>query len=193
MSPKECPFMIGDRVRLARGWTVMCVIHIDDKGNVRAKYANKHYNPVTKEDFDDPEYAESCYTRHFTGFVPWDGNPKEGYIQMPKLNYKTPDGSLVSIRGRNKDGAKICEFEDGSVGIFQSSELEEIVPYTILVQGFTYSRERAHVEVDEALDIVVGDILLSNRGEFYSVLELGTKSKRPVNTTFVSKLITEKL
>lgn len=191
MSPKECPFMIGDRVRLARGWTVMCVIHIDDKGNVRAKYANKHYNPVTKEDFDDPEYAESCYTRHFSGFVPWDGNPKEGYIQMPKLNYKTPDGSLVSIRGNNKDGAKICEFEDGSVGVFQINELVELIPYTITVKnhyGSTYD-----VQVDEDSGFVCGDVLVSDTGEMYAVTRLDSKSKRTKPVKFLSKLLVEYL
>lgn len=191
MSPKECPFMIGDRVRLARGWTVMCVIHIDDKGNVRAKYANKHYNPVTKEDFDDPEYAESCYTRHFSGFVPWDGNPKEGYIQMPKLNYKTPDGSLVSIRGNNKDGAKICEFEDGSVGVFQISELVELIPYTITVKnhyGSAYD-----VQVDEDSGFVRGDVLVSDTGEMYAVTRLDSKSKRTKPVKFLSKLLVEYL
>lgn len=191
MSPKECPFMIGDRVRLARGWTVMCVIHIDDDGNVRAKYANKDYNPVTKEDFADPEYAESCYTRHFSGFVPWDGNPKEGYIQMPKLNYKTPDGSLVSIRGNNKDGAKICEFEDGSVGVFQISELVELIPYTITVKnhyGIAYD-----VQVDEDSGFVRGDVLVSDTGEMYAVTRLDSKSKRTKPVKFLSKLLVEYL
>lgn len=191
MSPKECPFVVGDRVRLARGWTVMCVIHIDDDGNVRAKYANKNYNPVTKEDFADPQYAESCYTRHFQGFVAWDGDPNEGYIEMPKLNFKTPDGSLVSIRGNNKDGAKICEFEDGSVGVFQSSELTEIIPYTIGVKNIYGSGY--DFQISEDLEINKGDVLVGDNGELYTVVRLDTKSKRTKPIKILSKLLVEYL
>lgn len=59
-------FKIGDSVRLKKGWTEMIVIRIDHSGRIKAKY-----HKASKKDFENPNLATSCKTRHESQFDSW--------------------------------------------------------------------------------------------------------------------------
>jgi len=193
------PHIIGDIVRLKRGWTPMVVLGVTDYGTVQAAYCHYEYNPVTKEYYHNPAYF-SDYCRPQNGFVKWDGAPLKFKVYTPMiLRYKTRPGheffagELVShtnnktvvIRLDNNQGFKE----------FNVNDVVQDVPYTFAVKvpGSNHNTYRCHYTLAPGVSVEIGDALLSNSGNVYIVTAVNTNNHSPKAQFSGKRLITKEL
>ena len=98
---------------------------------------------------------------------------------------------------KDSQGRIVLEMKGGGgVEAFASTDVEEVMPYTVAVQQVTDSHNsRVHVELPKG-QVVKDDLLISGAdGNIYRVVQLDTKSKRasPVANYKFRKLATEPL
>lgn len=177
-------FNIGDVVRLKRGWTPMVVIRLNDDGTLTAKYANNAWNWVTKEDYDcSPHRAYSSsntYTRKHSGFAAWEGEPisKKNFIMTNRYkSTKQPHISGVFLN-TSSAGAIIIETDRGDIVVLDAQDAARDIPFTFEVKA-THNNYRCHYTLPQGTHVNVGDVLVSDSGNFYVVTELNTERYNP--------------
>lgn len=178
---------IGDHVRLNKGWTLMTVIGYD--GNeVIAQYGPD----PSPESFDRPDLALSTYTRPHWGFTPWDKEPVKVTSKMAKT-FQTKENLIRrgTLLNKTSNGAYVLELEDGSVEAFDPNDIFEVVPFTFSVKSVS-SNYRTHYLLESG-NVEVGNLLLSDSGNLYLVMEVDTRSARPKGTFQGVRLKTEAL
>ena len=184
---------IGDHVRLNKGWTLMTVIGYD--GNeVIAQYGPD----PSPESFDRPDLALSTYTRPHWGFTPWDKEPVKVTSKMAKtFQTKEKNSRRGVLLSKSSNGAFVLELEDGSVEAFLEDDIYEVVPFTFSVKSVSSnypvsSNYRIHYLLESG-NVEVGNLLLSDSGNLYLVMEVDTRSARPKGTFQGVRLKTEAL
>ena len=162
---------VGDIVRLAKGWTPMTVIGLTPDNEVIAQYGT---NP-NREDLRHPERALSTYTRPHYGFVRWDGAPVKGPTMSKR--YQLIGSSMIGkFMQLTTQGLMAIEFEDGTVGAFESNQLVEFYPTTFAVKAVDGNQYKTHYIQPEGVEIKKGDMLFSNSGNMYFVTDINTKN-----------------
>ena len=190
-----CEHKIGDVVRLNRGWTPMIVLHIGDDGDVWAVYASRNeYYPITRNHYIEWRPAHS-YRRHHTGFSKWDGQPINydwNYI-MPRRYRKKSDASEAGVYLNSmRNGDFVLEMDNGSIGTFPQSQLVEDIPETFRVKSM-HNNYSCHYELPAGVRIQTKDVLISDTGNVYVVLETGTLNRNPKGVFKGSRLVTAPL
>lgn len=191
-------FKVGDEVRLKRGWTRMVVIGLTPDNEVIAKYdhGNNYWNQVTLQDYKNPEQSTNTYTRPQRGFEAWDGAPAKRMHPMPKANYNVTRGIHKGSRGtflnRTSTDKYVLELENGDVVTVTAESVSEIVPFTFHVKALA-SNYRCSYEAPEGSTIRVGDLLVSESGNLYAVLRIGTKCSNPKAVFAGTRLVQEAL
>lgn len=190
---------IGDEVRLRRGWTRMVVIGFTSSGVLIAKYDAESYsemNRVHDSDFANPQYASGTKKRYPNEFVKWDGAPAtKVYYTMSKSYYITSGlcrGLTGTLLNTTSDGALALELSNGDVRAFAIHNLKEIVPFTFRVKSIA-NNYRCTYEAPAGTTINVGDLLVSNSGNVYCVLETNTKERTSKGTFAGRRLVQEEL
>ena len=184
------PFKVGDRVRLKTGWTEMKVFKVIGD-EIEARYLN--YMDVEK------------HPRDYTDYTYWDGNTdlKGKSWNERKQQAMEITMSLYQVKGTqeygtylttNSTGQMVLEMKGagGAVKAFNKDELEEVVPYTIKVQGVTDTSYFANYEIAEG-KVAKGDIIISESGNMYMVKELNTRSKSSKGEFKGRKLTTQEI
>jgi len=192
-------FKIGDEVRLVRGWTRMIVIGITPDNEIIAKYdhgTNDHWNQVTLEDYKNPECAHLTYTRPMSGFAAWDGKPAERMHPMPNNQYNITrgayKGSCGTFLNKTSTGKFVLELTNGDVVTVAAKSVSEVVPFTFEAKAIA-NNYRYTYEAPEGSTICEGDLLMSNSGNVYAVLQTNTKSRYPKSVFAGRRLVTEAL
>ena len=187
---------IGDYVRLSRGWTRMVLIGETSNGYLLAQYDNNPmWSPVVQDSFEQPDIYKD-QKRHRSdpyGFVPWDGAPNLNQKWTLTMDYQVinnPNQTGTQV-GRTKDGMTILEFDDGSIDYFAADEIERVYPYTIHVKGVNSRSYDCHYIVPRNA-VKVGEMILSDSGNLYTVVKLDTK--KPSAKVFKGKrVVTQEL
>lgn len=155
------PFAVGDIVRLKTGTSPQRVIAVG-RVNITAKYTSPgghHYPPTT---------------RHHDKFIHFE----EPQMSQPTL-FKTPDNQYGTLLARDSAGNMVLELK-GSVPKVQAytpDQLEEVRPYTILVQAVGDARSEFHMEADKG-SVEEGDLVfLPKHNTLIKIVKLDTKSK----------------
>ena len=173
---------LGDIVRLNAGWTPMTVIGFTPDDEVIAQYGTC----LTDEDVRNPEYARSTYVRPHHRFTQWDG--KDQYTKFPK-GIKNM-ARRFQIIGSQTIGTflqmsnfqlHVLEFDDGTVGAFDSSQIVELVPKTFAVRHVNGNNYKTHFECPSNVQINKNDLLYSHDGNMYAVVD--PDSKHPGKVT----------
>jgi hypothetical protein len=177
-------FQRGDFVRLNRGWTFMVVLNVDHRtGELTAKYASKWAPSMS--DFHQPQYADGCQRRHYTGFSRWDGAIPKHMKDFPmptSTKYLTSDGRegyFVNNAGSDSVVLNMGDAQNEKLELFGRSSLTEILPYTFSVKAVG-SNYKCHYEAPVMKKpITVGDMLLSDSGNLYVVQKINTQYRHP--------------
>jgi hypothetical protein len=175
------PIMIkvGDVVRLNRGWTAMIVLHITPDNEVWAKYASrdKHW-PITEQTYEDWRSAYS-YHRDMSGFTAWDGEPiNEEWNHIMPQRYRNHAGTIKGVlQGKTSNGMMILETDSGNITTFQPHELVEDLPDTFRAKAVSGGHYTCHYIAPTGVQIYLGDILVSDSGNMYRVMDVNTKAR----------------
>lgn len=169
-------FPLGTVVRLRRGWTPLVVIDHLTGDQIRAKYANHDHYPVTAKDYEEPCCAMSTQRRHFSEFVPWDGEPiSKVHFLMPN-RYKSrsmPDvyGTFLNTTSR---GDIVIEDDQGGIHVLSPSDAARDIPFTFEAKSVN-SSYRCDYTLPKGVSVDVGDLLLSSTNNLYVVTKLDTE------------------
>jgi len=188
---------IGDIVRLSTGWTPMVVIGFDIYENVLAKYWGlAHHWEIFQDCYDNPE-AHKDQRRPQSQFKPWDKAPINKQVYKPMNNYKTKFGDIPftgTQRGVTSSGQVILESTNGVIGVFDSSRLELNIPFTFSVRAINHNNHYScHYTLSAGVSVNVGDVLMSKKGNIYTVVNLDTKNKNPKKEFEGQRLVTRPL
>ena len=93
--------------------------------------------------------------------------------------------------GKTSDGLLVLEAR-GQAGVFtrHEDEVEEVIPYTVKIK-YTKGNE-CHYEVPEG-KLQKGDILINDKGDFATVLDVNTKSRNPMKFGKFRRVLTEEI
>lgn len=174
-------FCVGQVVRLVRGWTPMIVIFVNPKSNfVIAKYANNPNYPVSKDDLKNPHTACGTQKRHFDEFTLWDGDPIDMKVYYPMTyRYKSKaSGISGTLLNRSSKGDFIIEDDAGHVFVIQPDDAVRDIPFTFAVRSSNSNYTCNYTLPDKSV-VNVGDVLVSESGNFYIVTKLDTQCPNP--------------
>lgn len=187
-------FVVGQIVRLERGWTPLQILEIkDDK--IRAKYCGEHHWDIPICDFKEPHYACNTQTRRINeryGFIPWDGSLRN--LSFNKAAYSkslnpedttpmaTPQFMLKKVRGatnaiigtfigRMSNGAMVLEMSDGSLRAEHEDNLKPYYERAMLVKSVS-SNYRCNYIVPYGAKLKEGDLIVSDSDNIYRVLKM---------------------
>ena len=172
-------FPLGTVVRLRRGWTPLVVIDHLPRNVIRAKYANNDDYPVTAKDYENLYPGGLTQLRHFSEFVPWDGEPiSKVHFIMPNL-YKSRSMPNVSgiLLNTTSRGDIVIEDDKGKIHVLSPSDVicdTPDTPFTFEVKLLNVSHY-LHYTLPKGTSVSVGDLLLSNKNHLYIVTKLDTK------------------
>lgn len=156
----------------------MTVIGLTPDNEVIAQYGTFPDN----EDLKRPMLAPSTYTRPHGGFVRWDGKPIQGMKKMAK-RYQVIDSPMIGkFMQLTTQGLMALEFDDGTVGAFESHQLIEFYPTTFAVKTVGGNQYRTHYIQPEGVEIKKGDMLFSTSGNLYAVTDINTKNGGNIRT-----------
>ena len=176
-------FQLGDVVRLNRGWSPMIVIRIHNNGEITAKYATHDCYPVTPEDYLKNRWSSSSstYTRFQSGFTAWDGAPISKVHYRMTNRYKSKSMPDVSGRFLNTtyNGAIVLEHDDGSIHVLAASDAMLDIPFTFQVKAAHNNYRCDYTLPQGSSNVVIGDVLVSKRGNLYTVIAVDTKNVNP--------------
>lgn len=174
---------VGDIVRLNRGWTPMCVIGIHHNDDVIAKYINRNnsWADITKDCYINPLHHYS-YIRPQSGFVVNDIKFNKKVLKPMNQNYKTIMNYEPPFVGKHvgtvADGRYIIEGPNGAIRIIALAQLELDIPWTFAAKS-TVGYHTCHYSLLANTNVFVGDLLLSDSGNMYTVTALDTKQSNP--------------
>lgn len=193
-------YKIGDEVRLKRGWTRMVVIGFTSSGVMIAKYDSEDYHidrRVKDSDFANPKFASGTKKRYPNEFVKWNGPPAtKVYYTMATKIFKINAGTFTGLRGtflnHTSNGDFVLELENGEVRSFHPSIVEEVIPFTFRAKSIANNYRCTYV-APAGSTINVGDILISDSGNVYCVLETNTKEPVTKGVFTGRRLVQEQL
>lgn len=173
-------FPLGTVVRLRRGWTPLVVIDHLTGNQIRAKYANHDCYPVTARDYEEPCCAMSTQRRHYSEFVPWDGDPiSKVHFLMPN-RYKSrsmPDVSGVFLNTTSR-GDIVIEDNQGGIHVLAPLDAQRDIPFTFEAKSMN-SSYRCHYTLAPGARVSEGDMLVSSSNNLYIVTAVNTEKVNP--------------
>ena len=140
-------FKKGDLVKLKSGTSVMKVTKVrKDIGTISCKYVYTHHTQNCRR-AGDFEFHE---THH----------PKEDHMSNSPILFETPEGKFGTQIAVNSEGRIVLEIKgsSGQVLAFKSSELIEVVPYTVAIKGVDDNTRHVQVQKDS---LKVGDVVVN--------------------------------
>jgi hypothetical protein len=185
------PFKEGDFVRLRNGKTKMIVVQTLSS----SVYAN--YRPPEL----DPHSHLHDQCRPYERFILWDDNdplaqvnkhfPESTEPMSKPTLYQTKEdtpryGTELAI---NSEGQRVLEMrgEKGVVEAFDKDQLTKVVPYTFSAK--TYKESPTHFTCQKG-QVKVGDVLLYQSGNIYTVTAIDTACGSAIGAFKGSKLET---
>lgn len=195
-------FKEGDLIRLQNGTYPLQVLKIS---TLPTRYLKARYINSGKEIF-----------RHESGFVPWDGDSgyphpgdyyinyddNTGEVKMDKSAlYEIKDGDLVKYGhylATNSSGLFVMEEKStGKILTVQSSDVEEVRPYTISVVFLNGGNGKHYAYFSEKDKFNKGDLFMMQSPSGMSmvqVVDVDTKSRAATKEFKPSlRLVTEKV
>lgn len=212
-------YLVGDRVRLKKGWTPMIVAK-SHRGFVTAVYEDSY----SSTGFNAGVISGSkMKIRPPSEFAPWRGVPKHApnyhssqnkdKFEMRNDNkttlYQTvhKGPSLPSEKephaarygtflAKSSDGKIVLEMKgDGKVESFDPSDIEKVMPYSFkakVVGRDSHNPHTCHYSCTKG-EVEVGDFLMSATGNMYLVIEIDTKVEDVKKAFKGAKLVGEKI
>lgn len=199
---QTCKFKLGDFVRLKTGYSKMQIVDIKLKFTV----PGDAYHIITAE-YYDPKAKMKCLskTRHEFDFTFWEEkvdveDEVETYDRKDIMLYQTKEKKprYGTYLANDSQGRIVLEMKSPSgvfVEAFKEDDVEEVVPYTFEVEPFRTSRVNRNNwhYISQEGQVVVGDILLSDRGNMYRVVRVNTKNKETKKEFKGRKLVTSRI
>ena len=172
----------------------MIVLGYLKNGDVCAKYDRGDSDDWSTISLNDYKYPYDCcsYHRPPQGFKVWDGSPVMKEHIMPTQTYRLKTNHTITgvLRGHTSKGQLLLEAPNSVVYTMNKDDVELDIPYTFAVKAMN-SGYRCHYTLTPGVSVIVGDILLSDSGNTYRVMEVDTKSLSPKSQFKGQRVVTE--